>query len=231
MNPPEISAEILIVDDEEQIRRLLRGTLTAAGYRVREAGDGQSGLDEVAAKPPAAVILDLGLPDAPGLEVLQRLREWSEVPVMILSVRAQEQDKIALLDAGANDYLTKPFGGGELLARLRVLLRRPPGPVETGVVQFGTVTVDMSRRVVTKDGRDVLLTAREYALLRLLVAHRNRVITHRQILRELWGPKSEEQTHYVRVYMSRLREKLEDQPHQPRFLVTETGSGYRLDVG
>ena len=230
MNAPETNPEILVVDDEVQIRRLLRGLLTAAGYQVREAGDGGSGLDAVAAKRPDAIILDLGLPDCPGLEVLQRLREWSQVPVMILSVRAHEQDKISVLDAGANDYLTKPFSGGELLARLRVLLRRPAGPVENEIVQFGPIAVDLNRRVVTKGGQDVMLTAREYALLRLLIAHRNRVITHRQILRELWGTKCENQTHYVRVYMARLREKLEAEPHQPRFLITESGSGYRLDV-
>jgi two-component system KDP operon response regulator KdpE len=231
MNPPVEAPEILVVDDEEQIRRLLRGTLTAAGYRVREAADGASGLTEVARQQPAVVILDLGLPDLPGLEVLRRLREWNQVPVLILSVRAQEQEKITALDAGANDYLTKPFGWGEMLARLRVLLRQPPGPAETGVVQFGDVVVEMARRVVTKAGQEVKLTAREYALLRLLVTHRNKVMTHRQILRELWGPAAEAETHYVRVYMGRLREKLEDRPNQPRFLVTESGSGYRLDAG
>jgi two-component system KDP operon response regulator KdpE len=231
MNPSAEAPEILVIDDEEQIRRLLRGTLTAAGYRVREAGDGAGGLDEVARQQPAVVILDLGLPDLPGLEVLRRLREWNQVPVLILSVRAQEQEKITALDAGANDYLTKPFGWGEMLARLRVLLRQPPGLAETGVVQFGDIVVEMARRVVTKAGREVKLTAREYALLRLLVTHRNKVMTHRQILRELWGPAAEAETHYVRVYMGRLREKLEDRPNQPRLLITESGSGYRLDAG
>jgi two-component system KDP operon response regulator KdpE len=231
MSSDETQPEVLVIDDEEQIRRLLRGVLGAAGYRVREAADGASGLREAGSQLPDVVILDLGLPDMPGLEVLRRLREWSQVPILILSVRAQERDKIAVLDAGANDYLTKPFGGGELLARLRVLRRRPAGPLETGVVQFGNVAVEMARRVVTKAGQEVKLTAREYALLRLLVTHRNKVITHRQILRELWGPGTESQTHYVRVYMGRLRDKLEDAPNQPRFLITESGSGYRLDVG
>lgn len=227
---PPSSPEVLVIDDEEQIRRLLRGLLTTAGYRVREAVDGQSGLAEVVHLRPDAVILDLGLPDLGGVEILRRLREWNQVPVLVLSVRGQEKQKIAALDAGANDYMTKPFGSGELLARLRVLLRPEPAAAETTVVQFGSVTVDMGRRVVTRHAQEVKLTAREYALLRLLVAHRNKVITHRQILRELWGPAAEAQTHYVRVYIARLRQKLEDDPNKPRYLITESGSGYRFDA-
>jgi len=230
MSADENQPEVLVIDDEEQIRRLLRGALSAAGYRVREADDGRSGLAEVAYQRPDAIILDLGLPDGPGLEVLRRLREWNRVPVLILSVRGQEKEKIAALDAGANDYMTKPFGWGELLARLRVLLRHDAPEAETSVVRFGRVSVDMGRRIVAKDGEELKFTAREYALLRLLVAHRNKVITHRQILRELWGPGAENQTHYVRVYMARLRQKLEDEPNQPQFLITESGSGYRLDT-
>ena len=230
MNPADPQFEILIVDDEEQIRRLLRGSLTTAGYKVREAGDGQSALSEVAYQRPDAIILDLGLPDLAGLEVLRRLREWCQIPVLVLSVRGQEREKITALDAGANDYMTKPFGWGELLARLRVLLRREPVVTGENVVQFGLVTVDLGRRVVTRHGQEVKVTAREYALLRLLVIHRNKVITHRQILRELWGPGAEAQTHYVRVYMARLRQKFEDEPNRPRFLITESGSGYRLDT-
>jgi two-component system KDP operon response regulator KdpE len=220
--------EILVIDDEVQIRRLLRVTLEAAGYAVREADAGQIGLNEAAYRRPDAIILDLGLPDLPGVEVLKRLREWSQVPVLILSVRGAEGDKIAALDAGADDYLTKPFGSGELLARLRVLLRRAQTPEETGVSKFGAVEVDFTRRVVTKNGAEVRLTAKEYALLRLLLIHRDKVITHRQVLREIWGPKAEDQTHYLRVYMARLRQKLEDEPNQPRFFRTEAGIGYRF---
>jgi two-component system KDP operon response regulator KdpE len=230
MNPAAPQSEVLVIDDEDQIRRLLRGALTTAGYRVREAGDGLSGLSEVAHQRPDAIILDLGLPDLSGLEILRRLREWSQVPVLILSVRGQEKEKIEALDAGANDYMTKPFGWGEMLARLRVLLRREPAAMEATVARFGQVTVDLGRRVVTKHGQELKLTAREYALLRLLVTHPNKVITHRQILRELWGPGAEAQTHYVRVYMARLRQKIEDTPNQPRYLITESGSGYRLDA-
>jgi two-component system KDP operon response regulator KdpE len=202
--------------------------LEAAGYAVREADAGQIGLNEAAYRRPDAIILDLGLPDLPGVEVLKRLREWSQIPVLILSVRGAESDKIAALDAGADDFLTKPFGSGELLARLRVLLRRALTPEETGVVKFGTIEVDLTRRVVTKDGAEVRLTAKEYAFLRLLAVHRDKVITHRQILREIWGPKAEDQTHYLRVYMAHLRQKLEDEPNQPRHLRTESGIGYRL---
>jgi two-component system KDP operon response regulator KdpE len=220
--------EVLVIDDEVQIRRLLRVTLQAAHYAVREADAGQIGLNEVAYRRPDAVILDLGLPDLPGVDVLKRLREWSQVPVLILSVRGAESDKIAALDAGADDYLTKPFGSGELLARLRVLLRRTQTPEEMGVVKFGAVEVDLTRRVVTKNGEEVRLTAKEYALLRLLLVHRGKVITHRQVLREIWGPKAEDQTHYLRVYMAHLRQKLEDEPNQPKYFRTEAGIGYRF---
>jgi two-component system KDP operon response regulator KdpE len=220
--------EILVIDDEIQLRRLLRVTLEAAGYAVREAGTGQIGINEVAYRRPDAVVLDLGLPDLPGVEVLKRLREWTKVPVLVLSVRGAEGDKIATLDAGADDYLTKPFGSGELLARLRVLLRRAQTAEETGLVKFGKVEVDFTRRAVAKDGAEVRLTAKEYALLRLLLVNRDKVITHRQILREIWGPKAEDQTHYLRVYMARLRQKLEDEPNQPRHFRTEAGIGYRF---
>jgi two-component system, OmpR family, KDP operon response regulator KdpE len=220
--------EILIIDDELQIRRLLRVTLEGAGYRVREAPTGALGLNEAAVQRPDAVILDLGLPDADGLDVLRRLREWSGLPVLILSVRGEEAQKIAALDAGADDYLTKPFGGGELLARLRVLLRRAQPAGEVSIVSFGDVEVDYTKRTVTRAGEEVHLTVKEYALLRLLLQHRGKVVTHRQLLRDLWGEKAEEQTHYLRVYMTHLRQKLEPDPSRPRYLKTESGIGYRF---
>src|SRR5471032_2912479 len=203
--------DLLVIDDEVQIRRLLRLTLESAGYRVREAETGALGLNEAAGQPPDAIILDLSLPDLGGLDVLRRLREWSHLPVLILSVSGDQANKIAALDAGADDYLTKPFGGGELLARVRVLLRRAQPASEVSVVHFGDVEVDFTRRAVSRAGAEVRLTAKEYALLRLLLQHRGKVLTHRQILRELWGPKAEEQTHYLRVYMAHLRQKLEDE--------------------
>jgi two-component system KDP operon response regulator KdpE len=229
MSPDTFHPEVLVIDDEVQIRRLLRVTLEGAGFRVRETDRGELGLAEAATKRPDAIILDLGLPDLPGIDVLKRLREWSRLPVLILSVLGQEADKIEALDAGADDYLSKPFGGGELLARLRAMLRRVQSPEEESSLSFGDVEIDFARRVVTKAGTVVKLTPKEYGLLRLLVLHRGRVITHRQILRELWGPKAEEQTQYLRVYMTHLRQKLEDDPTQPRFLRTESGIGYRFN--
>jgi two-component system KDP operon response regulator KdpE len=228
MTDAPFQSEVLVIDDEVQIRRLLRVTLESAGFRVREAEGGELGLVEAATKRPDAIILDLGLPDLPGIEVLKRLREWSRLPILILSVRGQEADKIEALDAGADDYLSKPFGGGELLARLRAMLRRVQTKEEESGVSFGEVEIDFARRVVTKAGTAVKLTPKEYGLLRLLVLHRGRVITHRQILRELWGPKAEEQTQYLRVYMTHLRQKLENDPNQPRFFKTESGIGYRF---
>ena len=222
------SPEVLIIDDEVQIRRLLRVTLEAAGYRVRDAANGALGLNEAAVARPDAVILDLSLPDLSGLAVLRRLREWSQVPVLILSVRGEEADKIAALDAGADDYLTKPFGGGELLARLRVLLRRVQPATELSVVRFGDIEVDSTKRTVTRAGADLHLTAKEYALLRELLQHRGKVVTHRQLLRDIWGPGHEEDTHYLRVHMANLRKKVEASPEQPTFLKTESGIGYRF---
>jgi two-component system KDP operon response regulator KdpE len=219
---------ILIIDDEVQIRRLLRITLEAEGYRVREAENGKLGLNEVAVQPPDAVVLDLGLPDLNGLEIVQRLREWSKVPILILSVRNAEGDKIAALDAGADDYLSKPFSALELLARLRAILRRVQSSSEPAIVQFGEVEVDQATRTVRRQGTDVHLTAKEYAFLQLLVQHRGKVVTHRQILRELWGPNAESNTQYLRVYMTHLREKLENDPTHPKHLKTDLGIGYRL---
>lgn len=228
MSAETTRSEVLVIDDEIQIRRLLRMTLEEAGYTVREAETGRAGQDEVLRHSPDAIILDLGLPDESGVEMLKRLREWNPVPVLILSVFGQEGSKIAGLDAGADDYLTKPFGGGELLARLRALLRRIKPAVATNVFRFGRVEVDLGRRRVTKDGQAVKLTSMEYALLQLFITHRDKVLTHRQVLRELWGPKAESQTHYLRTYMLRLRRKLEDDLDTPRHFQTESGIGYRF---
>jgi len=228
MSAESCRSEVLVIDDEVQIRRLLRMTLEEAGYAVREAETGRGGQDEILRRSPDAVILDLGLPDEPGVEMLKRLREWNPVPVLILSVFSQEGSKIAGLDAGADDYLTKPFGGGELLARLRAVLRRFKPVVATNVFRFGAVEVDLARRRVRKGGRNVKLTSMEYALLQLFITHREKVLTHRQVLRELWGPKAEAQTHYLRTYMLRLRRKLEDDLDAPKYFQTESGIGYRF---
>jgi two-component system KDP operon response regulator KdpE len=222
------SPTVLVVDDEVQIRRLLRVTLEAGRYLVRETDDGHSALTELALKAPDALILDLGLPDLDGVEVIRRLREWSTLPVLVLSVRDREDDKISALDAGADDYLTKPFAGRELLARLRAIMRRTQSSVEPAIVRVGAIEIDRSAREVRRAGEIVHLTAREYALLHLLVQHRGKVVTHRQILRELWGPNSETNTHYLRVFMTHLRRKLEETPSRPRHLKTDAGVGYRL---
>ncbi len=228
MTSDSTTPRVLVIDDEIQIRRLLRFTLEDAGYAVSDVDSGKSGLTEAAHHPPDAIILDLGLPDVPGIDVLKRLREWSSVPILILSVCGQEGSKIAGLDAGADDYLTKPFAGGELLARLRALLRRVKPAEAVGAVQFGPMTVDLVRRRVTKGGEVIKLTEKEYALLCMLVNHRDKVLTHRQILRDIWGPEAENQTHYLRVFMMRLRKKLEDDPDAPKYFQTESGIGYRL---
>jgi two-component system KDP operon response regulator KdpE len=221
---------VLIIDDEIQIRRLLRVTLEPGGYVVNEAATGQLGLTEAAGLHPDGIVLDLGLPDMDGKEVLRRLREWSQVPVLVLTVRDSEQETIAALDAGADDYLTKPFRGRELLARLRAVLRRAQPANEETVVRFGEVEVDFVTRIVQRGGQEVKLSAKEYDFLRYLALHRGRVVTHRQILRELWGANAEDNTHYLWVYMTHLRQKLEHDPHEPKYLKTEAGIGYRLVV-
>jgi two-component system KDP operon response regulator KdpE len=226
--PSPLKPAVLIIDDELQIRRLLRVCLEANGYRVSEAATGQQGIVEAAQHPPDVVILDLGLPDLEGVAVLKRLREWSRVPVVVLSVRDREEDKIAALDSGADDYVTKPFSSGELLARLRVAQRHATPASELTVFRFGHLEVDLAARVVRRKGAEVKLTVIEYSLLRLFVQHAGKVLTHRQILREVWGPNCIEQTHYLRVYMAHLREKLEADPAQPELLITEPGVGYRL---
>ena len=219
---------VLVVDDELQIRRFLRIALEANGYRVYETDRGGAAVQEAARLRPDVVILDIGLPDMDGLEVLRRLREWTATPVIMLSVRDADRDKVAALDAGADDYLTKPFSVDELLARLRVAQRHAqPGPLAAVFAQ-GDVTVDLSRRHVTKGDREVKLTPTEYALLRLLIQHAGRVLTHRQILKEVWGPEYMDETHYLRVYFGQLRQKLEDDPARPRLILTEPGVGYRL---
>ncbi len=224
--PPKPLA--LVIDDELQIRRLLRVCLEANGYRVSEAATGKEGIAEAAQRPPDVVILDLGLPDMEGVTVLKRLREWSHVPVVVLSVRDREEDKIAALDNGADDYVTKPFSSGELLARLRVAQRHAAPASETAVFHSGHLEVDLAARIVKRKGEEVKLTATEYSLLRLFVQHAGKVLTHHQILREVWGPNYVEQTHYLRVYLAHLREKLEANPAQPELLITEPGVGYRL---
>jgi two-component system KDP operon response regulator KdpE len=219
---------VLVVDDEVQIRRLLRVSLEANGYQVREAATGQEGIQAAAQRPPDLIILDLGLPDMEGATVLKRLREWSQVPIVVLSVREREEDKVAALDNGADDYVTKPFSSGELLARLRVAQRHSKPAEALTVFRSGRLEMDLVARVVKADGHEVKLTATEYSLLRLFVQHAGKVLTHRQILREVWGPNSVEQTHYLRVYIAHLREKLEAEPSRPKLIVTEAGVGYRL---
>ena len=225
---PALKATVLVIDDELQIRRLLRVCLEANGYRVFEAATGKEGLSEAAQHPPDVVILDLGLPDMDGLAVLKRLREWTRVPVVVLSVRDREEEKVAALDNGADDFVTKPFGSGELLARLRVAQRHAAPGAEVSVFRSGGLEVDLTARLVKRNGQEVKLTATEYSLLRLLVKHVGKVLTHRHILREVWGPNSVEQTHYLRVYIAHLREKLEREPSKPQLIATEPGVGYRL---
>jgi two-component system KDP operon response regulator KdpE len=219
---------VLIIDDELQIRRLLRVALEGNGYRVVEAATGQEGLVEAAQRHPDAIILDLGLPGMDGVEVLKRLREWSQAPVLVLSVRDGEDDKVSALDHGADDFVTKPFSTAELLARLRVARRRALPLEENAVFRSGRLEVDLSSRQVLVKGQEVKMTPTEYSLLRLLARNAGKVVTHRQILKEVWGPNYGEQTHYLRVYIGHLREKIEENPSHPELLVTEAGVGYRL---
>lgn len=218
----------VIIDDEVQIRRLLRVALEAENYHVREAENGQLGLIEIANHKPAVILLDLGLPDIDGLEILRRLREWSEAPVVVLTVRDDVQEKVAALDAGADDYVTKPFSTQELLARLRAAQRKTRPEEESSVFKNGDLVVDLTARVVTRAGREIKLTATEYALLRLFVRHPGRVLTHRYVLREIWGPKAEEHRQYLRVYVTHLRQKIESDPAKPSLIKTAPGIGYRF---
>lgn len=220
---------IVVVDDESAIRKFLRISLTSQGYGVIEADCGEQGLAQVALNEPDLVILDLGLPDLDGHAVLARLREWSSVPVLVLSVRAGEQEKVAALDAGANDYVTKPFGVQELLARVRALLRTSATPVAPlAAVEVGSLRVDLAFRQVTCDGETIALTRKEYAVLALLAQHVGRIVTQQQLLKEVWGPTHVEHTHYLRIVVGRLRQKLHDDPTAPELILTEAGVGYRL---
>ena len=221
---------IIIVEDERQIRNFVRTALEAEGCAVFEAGTSAQGLIEAGDKKPDLVILDLGLPDGNGIDFIRTLRGWSDVPILVLSARSHEKDKIQALDVGADDYLTKPFGVGELRARARALLRRQSrsGEGATPIIEFGDVQVDLARRVVNRAAQPVRLTPIEYRLLTVLLANTGKVMTQRNLLREIWGPSSIEHSHYLRVYVGHLRQKLEDDPTQPKYLLTETGVGYRF---
>jgi two-component system, OmpR family, KDP operon response regulator KdpE len=223
---------VLVIDDEPQIRRLLHTAFQAEGYRVIEAANGQRGLVEAGSHKPDLAIVDLGLPDMDGAEVIRRIREWSAMPLIVLSARTQEAQKIAALDAGADDYVTKPFGVGELLARMRVALRHATRRDGGGAsVMFGDIEIDLAKRQIRAPGRDIHLTPVEFRLLTCLVRHEGMVVTHRHLLREVWGPSHVDQPQYLRVYMKQLRQKLEPDPVRPRHLLTETGVGYRLVLG
>ena len=227
-----MSAEprILVIDDEPQILRALRTILTEKRFQVTAASRGEEGLALAAANPPDVIILDLGLPDMDGIEVCARLREWTQAPIIVLSVRDADRDKVAALDRGADDYLTKPFSSQELLARIRVALRHSAQAQggKTVVVKAGPLTIDLAGHVVTREGDEVKLTATEFKLLAYLAAHAGRVLTHQSILTNVWGPDEASRVEYLRVYMAQLRRKLEDDPAQPRYLITEPGVGYRL---
>lgn len=221
-------ASVLIIDDEAQIRRFLGISLRAQGYEVLEAENGAMGLQTLASRGADAVILDLGLPDLDGHEVLRELRAWSNVPVIVLSVRSGEAEKVKALDAGANDYVTKPFGVQELSARLRALLRLRPEEEQSAVFDDGQLKIDLARRQITRNGDSVTLTRKEWSLLNLLLRHAGRVVTQPQLLRELWGPTHEEDTHYLRILVAKLRTKLGDDAASPRYIQTEAGVGLRF---
>ncbi|MEI7726627.1 MAG: response regulator [Bacteroidota bacterium] len=219
---------ILIIDDELPIRRLLEITLSANGYKISEAANGKEGLSMAATSQPVLIILDLGLPDADGIDVLKKLREWYLKPIIILSVRSSEEDIVNALDHGANDYLTKPFRTGELLARIRAATRHSQGTPDTPVLNFGSLTIDLANHTARKDNELIKLTSTEYSLLALLATNDGRVLTHQYILKEVWGMGYIEQTQYLRVFIAQLRKKVEDDPAKPKLLNTESGIGYRF---
>jgi two-component system KDP operon response regulator KdpE len=224
-------ATVVLIEDESEIRRFLRTTLPSHGFRIHEATTGQEGLIETKARNPDLILLDLGLPDMDGTDVIRQVREWTATPIIVLSAREQEQQKVAALDLGADDYVTKPFGINELLARIRAALRhaaRPDGIEADSRFTFGNVRVELGRRQVFVADKEVHLTQIEYKLLTTLVRHAGKVVTHRQLLKEVWGPLHVEEGHYLRVYMRQLRNKLEITPANPKYLVTELGVGYRL---
>ena len=221
---------ILVVDDETPIRRYLRAALSAQGFVVYEAVNGQEAINGVLTNHPDIVILDLGLPDFDGIEVTRRLREWSQTPIIILSVREAENDKIAALDAGADDYLTKPFSTGELMARMRVALRRQANKPDDPILQVDGLKMDVSRRIVTVNENQISLTPNEYEILRLLLQNAGKVLTHRQLLKQVWGTAYESEMHILRVNISNLRHKIEPDPARPHYLLTEPGVGYRIRV-
>lgn len=227
---PSAGAVILVIDDEAQIRKLLELTLESNGYTVRVAISGKEGITKAASERPELIVLDLGLPDLDGVEVLKKIREWSEVPVLVVSVRSEEADIIACLDAGADDYLTKPFRTGELLARVRTAIRHRPSLQESPVFTVRDLQVDLSARTVKKRNEIVRLTATEYALLALFIRNAGRVLTHNYILEQVWGPTFSEETQYTRVYVGQLRKKIEDDPTDPKIILTESGIGYRLQA-
>jgi two-component system KDP operon response regulator KdpE len=224
----EAALRVLVVDDEQTIRRFLRVSLAAHRYDVQEAATGADALAQAAAREPDLIILDLGLPDVSGIEVTRRLREWSQVPIVILSVRSSDTDKVAALDAGADDYVTKPFSIGELLARMRAARRRLSAPEARRVFTSGDLQVDLAQRSVTVAGEGVHLTPNEYDLLRVLVAHAGKVLTHRHLIRLVWGEDQPLDAHLLRVNISNLRRKIEADPTRPRYVITEPGVGYRL---
>jgi two-component system KDP operon response regulator KdpE len=223
---------LLVIDDEPQVRRFLRSSLASTGYKLVEAANGEAGLAEAASRHPDVILLDLGLPDVDGIEVTRRLREWTQTPIIILSARGQDQDKIAALDAGADDYLTKPFSLPELLARIRVAERHAEqrGDKKDPIFTLGDLRIDLASRVVTVGNDEVRLTPIEFRLLTTLARKAGRVLTYQQLLKEVWGPRYSTQRQYLHVYMGHLRNKLERDPTRPRFLVTEPGVGYRLKV-
>ncbi|NBN64947.1 response regulator [Microvirga tunisiensis] len=229
MIPTSAPARILLIEDEAPIRRFLRIALGSAGHETVEAGNGREGLEQAVTAAPDLVILDLGLPDMDGKDVVREIRSWSRVPILILSVRDGEGEKIAALDAGADDYVTKPFATGELLARLRVLLRkRGDSEAQPSTVQVGPLSVDLARRLVSVGEQDIKLTRKEFDVLALLARHGGRLVSHRQILTEIWGPAHADDLHYLRIAIGHIRSKLDDDPASPRFIVTEPGVGYRL---